>query len=195
MSSADSRGGAGQGADDGDAPTKASTVHPVLEQQEFPLFALLDAARSERILQMLGSADEQRASLYTGPEGDALAEVAPYLVALPPGSELLGRLLEEGWGKAWGVFVTSELSFRELRRHFRRFLLVEDELGRSLYFRFYDPRVLRVFLDTCTPEHRAELFGTAVKRFFVESSDATLCVFDAQPSQVPSHAPNLQGPA
>ena len=33
----------------------------------------------------------------------------------------------------------------ELRRHLRRFLLVKDESGRQLYFRYYDPRVLRLY--------------------------------------------------
>lgn len=185
----------GAGAPGTDARTPSPEIQQTLSRQEHPLFVLLDAARDSRILEMLAGSDEPHASLYTGPEGEALAEVAPYLVRLPPGSELLGRLLEEGWGRAWGVFLTSLLPFRELRRHFRRFLLVEDEQGRSLYFRFYDPRVLRVFLETCTPQHRDELFGSAVSRFFVESSDALLRTFDARRNPDPAHASNLQGPA
>jgi hypothetical protein len=37
-------------------------------------------------------------------------------------------------------------------------------------FRFYDPRVLSVFLPTCLPEQITEMFGP-VTHFFVEVCD------------------------
>jgi hypothetical protein len=49
-------------------------------------------------------------------------------------------------------------------------LTVKDEDDRLLYFRFYDPRVLRVFIPTCTPEESADLFGP-ISRFVVEGED------------------------
>jgi hypothetical protein len=67
-------------------------------------------------------------------------------------------LLTNGWGNSWGIFLVSPASLETLRRHFRRFLLVHDTSGNELYFRFYDPRVLRTFLPTCT--------GAETKRFF-----------------------------
>ena len=47
-------------------------------------------------------------------------------------------------------------------------VLTED--GKTLYFRFYDPRVLRMFLPTCAPEQLAEFFGP-VESFYVEDED------------------------
>ena len=53
----------------------------------------------------------------------------------------------------------------QVRRHFRKYLMVEAEGDDSrLYFRFYDPRVLRVFLPTCPPESKQAFFGD-VERF------------------------------
>ena len=58
---------------------------------------------------------------------EALADVAPYLVRFRKDSGLLSRLVEEGWGRSWGVFFTSSQSMKNVRRHFRRFLLVEED--------------------------------------------------------------------
>ena len=46
-----------------------------------------------------------------------------------------------------------------MRRHLRRFLTVTDEQRRRLYFRYYDPRVLRVFLPACDGSQLQQLFG------------------------------------
>ena len=46
-----------------------------------------------------------------------------------------------------------------MRRHLRRFLLVKNEAGARCRFRFYDQRVLRAFLPSCTPEETVHFFG------------------------------------
>lgn len=131
------------------------------------LHAVLDTARSDRILQVLREAVEEHRSLYEGVQGQAMEDVAPYLVTLPSGSRLLGQLVEEGWLRRWGIFLEGNVSKRELRRHLRRFLMVEDEAGEPLYFRFYDPVCLREFWATCGKRQRAELCGP-LSAFLVE---------------------------
>jgi hypothetical protein len=49
-------------------------------------------------------------------------------------------------------------------------LTVKDEDDRWLYFRFYDPRVLRVIIPACTPEESANFFGP-ISRFVMEGDD------------------------
>ncbi|HYO74587.1 MAG TPA: DUF4123 domain-containing protein [Archangium sp.] len=131
-----------------------------------PLYAMVDAARDPRILELLHESVEPCHSLYEGPKGEALAEMAPYLVSLPDKqSWLLEALVQEGWAAGWSIFFTCRLPFLQVRRHFRKFLMVEAEGADSrFYFRFYDPRVLRVFLPTCLPESKREFFGE-VERF------------------------------
>jgi hypothetical protein len=141
------------------------------------LHAIVDASRGARPLQLLREAVDEHESLYEGVKGEALAHCAPYLVALRPDSGLLDRLLREGWGARWGVFLSCARPFGELRRHLRRFLLVEDdESGERFYLRFYDPRTLRMLLPTCTPRQRADLFGV-IDAFFAEGPSAELCAF------------------
>src|SRR5215475_5058783 len=122
------------------------------------LFAVMDSARDPNIPIELRRKGAEFSSLYRGEPEEYLSSVAPYLVSLDPKSELMWWLLTTGWGKSWGIFLVSSANFETLRRHFRRFLLVHDTAGNELYFRFYDPRVLRTFLPTCT--------GAETKRFF-----------------------------
>lgn len=137
------------------------------------LFALLDAARDDRILEILRESPEEQRSLYDGAQGDALAEVAPHLVALPRGSALAARLVREGWGRSWGVYLTSRRPLAEVRAHLRRLTTVTvGGSARRFYFRFYDPRVLRTFLPTCSVRQEADVFGDRdIEGFVVEAED------------------------
>jgi len=130
-------------------------------------FATLDAARSPRVLPTLVASGARHQSLYEGWRAQELAEVAPYLVELPSSSPLWDVLLGEARGDAWGVFAQSEASLEDLRRHLRRFLRVEAEDGRRMLFRWYDPRVLRAYLPTCTEDERRAFHGP-VRSFVVE---------------------------
>ena len=109
----------------------------------------------------------QYESLYEGWSKAELTLFAPYLVSLPPQSKLLEKLVSNGWGKSWGVYLTCNLGFSELRHHLRHFLMVNMPDGKQVYFRFYDPRVLRVYLPTCTREEIYQFFGP-VWRFATE---------------------------
>jgi hypothetical protein len=129
---------------------------------------VVDAARGRRVLALLRESVDDYRSLYDGIRGEALASVAPYLVALRPDSSLVERLVHEGWSRRWGIYFTSREAFRDVRRHLRRFLLVEDDqTAKRMYFRFYDPSVLRAFLPTCTPRQREDFFG-AIGCFLAE---------------------------
>ena len=143
------------------------------EAARAPLFAVLDAARDDRILELLCESVEEHRSLYDGIEGETLADVAPYLVRLPAGSRLLDALVLEGFGKRWGIYLTSEEPFKEVRRHLRRFLMVRDESDAPLYFRFYDPRTLRAFLPTSSPSQAEDLFDRTIA-FFADGNDGIL---------------------
>ena len=150
--------------------TPQERVLPLLRRDLQPLFAILDAARDIRILAMLVHHQAECQSLYEGAQGAELAHVAPYLVKLPPDSTLLEALVKEGWGKSWGVYLTSASDFHEIRRHLRHFLEVKLPDGEQVYFRFYDPRVMRVFLPTCIAPEVDQFFGP-IKRYVMEGEE------------------------
>ena len=107
----------------------------------------------------------------------ALEMAAPQLVELLPGHRLTNRLLDEGWGRSWGVFLrTTDAS--NLRHHLRKFLRVQDERGRNLLFRYYDPRVLRAYLPTCRTEDLRQLFGPVASYFAEAANGQALLEFE-----------------
>jgi pSer/pThr/pTyr-binding forkhead associated (FHA) protein len=147
---------------------RANAALARLRAEEEHLYAVLDAARGDRILTLLKESVDEYRSLYEGTEGEALADVAPYLVRFSPSSELISRVIIEGWEKRWGSFIVCPRSFKELRQHLRRFLIVADEDTREqFYFRYYDPVVLRSMMETATPRQTNDFFGP-ISAFVVE---------------------------
>jgi hypothetical protein len=112
--------------------TEARDLLEILRAQSQPLFAILDAARDQKVLVSLRNCHQHYQSLYEGPKGEELAEFAPYLVELPSKSALIETLVREGWGKSLGIFLTSASGFKEVRRHFRHFLLVHGGWTRAI---------------------------------------------------------------
>jgi hypothetical protein len=123
------------------------------------VYAVLDGASIPDLLDQLYDRHPPFECLYREELTPDMAEVAPYLVRLEANDSLTEWILDRGWGKHWGIFVRSRSEMIQLRHHFRRFVMVHTEEGRPLLFRFYDPRVLRVFLPTCNGGELAQFFG------------------------------------
>lgn len=122
------------------------------------VWAILDGARDERIYPALQASRLDHISLYAGKLPDALKRAAPYLVELAAGYKFTRPLLEMGWGKSWGIFLRTR-DPQNLRHHLRGLLRVQDEAGRRMVFRYYDPRVLRAYLPTCEVAELKTVFG------------------------------------
>lgn len=135
------------------------SVLGILRKQTEPLFAIVDSSRDESILPLLKASNNQYQSLFEGVRAEWLEEFAPYLVYLPKNSPLLEQLVEDGWDKNWAVYFTSRGSLERLVIHLRQFLHVKTHEGEKLYFRFYDPRILRMFLPTLTWNEKNNFFG------------------------------------
>lgn len=131
---------------------------------------ILDAARLEQDIAMAHELNPEGWSLYKGQPEEELSDVAPYLFSCSNKTEFQNWVLDSGWGKSWGIFAQCNIAFVDLHRHFRRFLMVKTEEGQQLYFRFYDPRVLRIFLPTCDALQLREFFGPIAK-FICEDED------------------------
>ena len=142
-------------------------------------YAVLDGASCEDLLGKLAEFHPESVCLYTGELGPDVREVAPYLVLLPEGHPFAEWLLVEGVGKHWGVFARSPANLQAMRKHFRTFLLVKSPEGRTLYFRYYDPRVLRMYLPTCSaPELRA-VFGPVTSYVVEAKAEGAVHLFSA----------------
>ena len=90
---------------------------------------LLDAARLENRLDEAKELNQSHSSLYKGRSEEDLSAVAPYLFTYQRGSEYVKWFIENCWGGACGVLISSKYSFEEIYKHFRKFLLVKTEEG------------------------------------------------------------------
>ena len=136
-----------------------------IEQRLWPegfrrdIWMIVDAARDLRIFSMLLDCHLEHSCLYSGYLPPALEAAAPYLVQLDYDYRDTRRFIREAWGNSWGVFLKADIGMDRLRRHLRGFLVVRDTSNQRLIFRYYDPRVLRVYLPTCTSGELREVFG------------------------------------
>jgi hypothetical protein len=145
-------------------------LEKILFSENIYSYAILDGAAIPDLLMKLFELRPPHVCLYRGELEADLAEVAPYLVNLIPGTKFTSWLLSNCWGRHWGIFVHSPFPNVELRKHFRKFLTVHSEEGNPMLFRYYDPRVLPKFLPTCHEDELELLFGK-VKSYFAESDD------------------------
>ncbi|MBV6432759.1 MAG: hypothetical protein IANPNBLG_02903 [Bryobacteraceae bacterium] len=171
----------------------AGKLLEMLNASPEPLYVLLDGSRDGKVVDLISGGEQENLSLFEGKAGVDLQFFAPYLVSVPPGSRLLEEITREGWGNSWGYFLTSHAPLYDVRQHLRQFLFVKDEDGKELYFRFYDPRILRLYLPTCTKTETAAFFGP-VLRFLIESEDArSLLVFQQDERGIAASAFPLAG--
>ena len=132
------------------------------------VFAIVDGARDDRIYAAVRGTFLPKDCLYSGDLPRELQVTAPYLVQLERDDRFTRFLIDTGWGRSWGIFLRTETGIKPLRRHLRGFLRVQDEAGRRLIFRYYDPRVLREYLPTCWPAEVETFFGP-ISAFIAES--------------------------
>jgi len=139
-------------------------------ERDANVYAILDGACVSGLLDRLYQYEPEFECLYRGELAPDLAEVAPYLVRLDPKSAFTDWVLESGWGKHWSIFAVSHADLATVRTHFRRFLTVHDSNGKPMLFRYYDPRVLRVYLPTCNGKE-LEAFWGPIMHYIMEAED------------------------
>jgi len=140
------------------------------------MWAIVDAAKDSRIFSLVSQCYLDKCCLFAGELSPELERAAPYLVQFSPRDSTSDRLLELGWGQSWGIFLQSDDSIQVLRRHLRTFLRVKDQSGRHLLFRYYDPRVMRVYLPTCFAGELKTVFGSTIIRLCMEAEDPAFII-------------------
>ena len=138
-------------------------------------YVLLDAARMDDKFDEAIALNPENECLFNGKGEEYFRPVSPFLFKYFKNDEFNKWVEYLGWGNSWGMFINTEVSLEELTKHFRKFLLVKTEEQRELFFRFYDPRVLRIFLPTCDAMQLKDFFGP-VKVFGMESEDPEFAI-------------------
>lgn len=149
------------------------------------LYAVIDGAIGIELVFQANRLGLRTQSLFVGDLAPCLAEVAPYLVDIVPDSGFLDYWCDY-LGQSAGILIETRAGFEEMLAHCRDLFDARDEDGNEYFFRFYDPRVLPVYLPTCTAEEARKLFGpgrllvskpgdsSGITRFTVKAEGARL---------------------
>jgi hypothetical protein len=122
------------------------------------LFAILDACDTPEVPERARELGKERAvCLYEGSSEEDYWAVAPYLVSVD--LPLLQWIMDTLAAGPWGIFLIGKADMRTLCIHFQRFLRVKLANGEQAFFRYYDPRVLKLYLPLCTATELNDLFG------------------------------------
>jgi hypothetical protein len=144
------------------------------------MWMILDLARDRRIYSDLLNSHLVYSCLYSGDIPFELEVAAPHLVQLEYEDKVTRSLIERSWGRSWGTFLRCDARMERLRRHLRSLLVVRSWSGERMMFRYYDPRVLRVYLRTCTSDELKTVYGP-VQQYFTESETGeTLTRFEVK---------------
>ncbi len=143
--------------------------------------AVLDGAANAQLLDRLYSQPglnfESLMGDYLEPD---LAEVAPYAVELLRGNAFSDWLLANMWGVHWGIVARSAEGFAATARRFRSLFIAIGPEEQPLYFRFYDPRALRIVAPTCGADQLGEIFGGLVEIWLEGEQPDSVSVYSSQ---------------
>lgn len=132
------------------------------------IWAIIDTARDPQAYWTLTNSHLNYSCLFAGDLPLALEQAAPYLVQLDS-EDAYTDYLAANLGNSLGVFLQCDAAMKTVRHHLRKLLTVRDPRGAKLLFRFYDPRVLRVFLPTCYSSELEQMFGP-IKTYWAEDT-------------------------
>ncbi|WP_127960437.1 DUF4123 domain-containing protein [Serratia microhaemolytica] len=110
-------------------------------------YAVIDAIHKSDISVLLDAYDTEWQCLWKGDAQAQFAFYAPYIVKLQVDTPFTEWLLEQGWGKNWGIFIRSYHSLTALTRHLRKFNQLYSEVDDHwVIFRYYAPEVVKNYL-------------------------------------------------
>jgi len=122
------------------------------------LYAVVDGCAAPAVSDLARSLGPDRAAcLYLGEAATNYGDKAPYLLRVD--AALAATLGDRASDPAWGCFVVSANGFEAVRRHLRGWLTVSSPQGEAWLFRFWDPRLLPVFLRASQPDELNAFFG------------------------------------
>ena len=141
------------------------------------IWAIVDAAQDQQVYWTLTNSFLPHSCLFAGALPEALEMAAPYLVQLDPDDKLT-TYLAKNLARNVAIFLRTDASLHQLRHHLRTFLTVKDASGRRMLFRYYDPRVLRVYLPTCNTTELETVFGPVTSYWTVSEEPGALTQFE-----------------
>lgn len=142
-------------------------------------YAVIDGAACPELRFKIYDWEPQSVCLWSGELEPDLQEVAPYMVLLDRDSSFTNWLISQGWNNNWNIYINSALEFKAFKKQIRKLLRVKSPEGKNMVFRFYDPRVLDVFLTGLESEQTEEFFQ-GINTIYYQKSPVSFCAIDKE---------------
>lgn len=152
-------------------------------------YAVVDSAQRPHFNERLAGFGARYCSLFDGQAESNLKDITPLLVEYAKdgtGSELSGEIERLGVARPAVSLVASHLPLQDLALHFRAFHLIKvpQKGRREMLLRWYDTRILPVWLDLLTTAQRkAFLAGIHQWQYFDRFGDLKEWVIPAMPGE------------
>jgi hypothetical protein len=123
-------------------------------------YAVIDLASATEIRPLIARLRPSAAEpLFARTFAQELLDVGPWVVRLSKAPEVESMLANMSFDIPWGYYVHTTVDIISLRQSLRRFNLARiPDSSKAVLFRYWDPRVMRVFLDVASREQRKRLF-------------------------------------
>jgi hypothetical protein len=135
------------------------------------LYAVVDCARDNHIYDLVHQALFP-ACLFMTDIVSPMGRNAPYLVPVEHAETLIESWRKAGRGESWGIFLRSSEERARLRQRLRTFNQAKLPDGRVVLFRWWDPRVFRVYMPTCDADDLKQWFAS-VEEYICETEDGS----------------------
>ena len=146
-------------------------------------YAVVDPDFCPQVIPMIEQHRVEHAVLHGHNLAPDLLRRSPCMVNLDPVTPFSDWLLS-GWGRSWAIYALSRSPLEALREHFRSLLMVLSPTGIPLFFRFYDPRVLGVYLPTVNEQEADSVFGPVQSYVFEEEDTQAILRFSRGKKQL-----------
>lgn len=140
------------------------------------LYAVVDTARDPRLYK-LAILSNTAQCLFAGELSEEIKQVSPYLVSMHDAGLLMRAWEDYGQGQHWGIFIRTSMGMNRLRQHLRKFNLAKLPDGRVVLFRWWDPRVLGAYLETCSAGDLNSWFSGVEEVFCEDRIGDAFCAF------------------
>ncbi|NOZ52573.1 MAG: DUF4123 domain-containing protein [Gammaproteobacteria bacterium] len=173
--------------------TTTSPTQPLWEVltagHNLPLYGLADGAANAYIHAHLQVHHVPHLALYT--DKGLPQEQSPWLFPLRQQETFSEWYLQESPAQYWGILLATPLPLVELAEHLRDYLTMQDEQGKLHLMRFYDPRVIKAYLDALSDEQRQGFFKPGIQLWADAPGQAqTLLHYQEDNSQEGNSQPN-----
>ncbi|WP_181870363.1 DUF4123 domain-containing protein [Paracoccus lutimaris] len=130
-------------------------------------YALVDAARVDDLAQRLEDHTPRAQCLFDGQMAEVASSSSPWLIEIADNDRFTRSLFTAGdrgsglWDAKCGLILRSDLPLERVRANFRKITqFYDDESGKQVFLRFWDPLYARYLLSHGSTEMRLRLLRT-----------------------------------